>query len=228
MIKTFLLSFFFLGSFGISGQITTLGQGEVSLVPDQVHFYIMVKGKNEDASRALGQSDTFAAAIFDGFINLGVLEENIQTLGLNVYEAHDYRDGQVVRTYFVAEHRIKVTLNDLSKIGPGFRIVNGIEAEHSVSIQLDSSQRKMAEDQALANAIIDARKKATIMAEAENLLVGDILQMTNTFLSAPQGTYQDMRTTDMTTNSVMPGQITLFSSATVVYEVHPPDPDPGE
>ena len=219
-MRTILLGLFFLGSFGITGQVTTLGQGEVNLVPDQVHFFIVVKGENDDASRALGQSDALANSIFEGFTNLGVPEENMQTMGLNVYPANEYRDGRIVRSYFVAEHRIKITVNDLSLIGQGFKIVNNLEGEHSISIQLDSTQRKAAEDQALANAISNARKKATIMAEAENLVVGEVLQMTNTVLAAPQGPYEEIRTSDMTSTAVMPGQITVFSSATVVYEIH--------
>lgn len=219
MMKIFWVLTLFMGNFGAGGQITTLGTGHVNLVPDQVHFYISIRVDDNDAGRALSRADSRVQAVIDGFIGLGVTEEQIQTLSLNVYPTKDYRDGEVIRRYYIAEHRLQVTANDLALIGAGFQLVNGIEGENTVSIQLDSTRRAVGEERALAGAILDARKKAGIMASTENLEIGRVLHMTNTYASTPQFSYGDSYAPDSVGNSVMPGQIVISANATVVYEI---------
>lgn len=209
-------------SFGLwahAGQVTTQGTGEISLVPDQVHFLIVIRVDNDQAGRALGEADSQSKAVIDGFRELGVIDDQMKTLSLNVYQAHDYRDGEVIRTYYVAEHRLRITLDNLALIGQGFDIVAQQEGQLQASIQLDSSQRKLAMDQALAEAIRDARRKATIMAEAEGMQLGAISQMTNTRLLNPGSSFDDRSVGFEGSTTVMPGQITISTTATVVYDL---------
>lgn len=150
--------------------ITVTGHGQVDADPDQA---VLTLGASVQAERA-GDAQTQMAKIMDNVIKAvktqGVAEKDIKTARLTMTPVYDYStpattaDRRIIG--YRADNTVRVQIEDFQRIAP--IIDSGIAAGANVvgslafQIKKDTAQRK----QALQDAMIEAREKAEVMADA--------------------------------------------------------------
>lgn len=213
--RTIIFSIFSLTVF--AGTLTTQGTGKVTVVPDVAKIHINVTGEHENASEALALADVKAGALISALIGMGVEEGDIATQSLNLHTNHDWQEGRIVRTYFVANHQISVKIFDLDQLGSALNHITSLAGKNSFSLSLDVSNREDAHRLALSRAVADARMKAEIMAGAESLTVADVVSM-ESHESQPV-TYHEERFMDVAAVNVAPGEQTISATVKVTFNL---------
>ena len=173
------------GATGAVGTITVTGSGTVQGVPDTIQFSVGVDTIRASATAALTANDASVAGLEHVLIGrYGVLQKDLQTSGLNIYE-NTNNSGQL--TGFTVDDTLNVTLHNvnepgnLAKAGGAIEgaarsVGNGIQFNGvSFSITNESSLLAAARTKAMQDALTEAQQDAT----AGGTSVGGVVKITD-------------------------------------------------
>ena len=172
-------------------QITTGGNGEVFVVPDTVSmsFGISERSANlRSASSSMGKSLNDALRVLKQH---GVPDRDIQTSHVRIrpeYERpvspSDRRSADQAVVYFLSQSFV-VTLKDPAKYEEIFRALLDVGINEVQNVSFVVSNPKPHNEKALAAAVRDARSKATVIANAASLRLGDRIAINEADTSRP-------------------------------------------
>lgn len=170
---------------GVTGmrQITVVGNGEITGVPDTATVEIGVETQAPTTSEALAQNNTQVSAVIDRLTQLGIAENDVQTRNFNMYARYDDEGRDVVG--YTVSNTVLVTIRDLDQAGSLLDEVVQVGANriYGITFRVDdpSDLLSQARDQALAN----AREKAAQMAQVSGAALGEVLVITENIGSPP-------------------------------------------
>ncbi|MCX8025973.1 MAG: SIMPL domain-containing protein, partial [Thermanaerothrix sp.] len=151
------------------------GNGKVYVVPDMAYVYVGVRTEAEDVTSALSANNQQAQAIVNLLKERGVAEKDIQTSAFNVYPTQEYGpNGEVIRTKYVVENTVFITVRDLSQLGSLLDAVVRAGANNIYGISFDVADRAKAEAEARRLAVEDAKARAQELAEAAGVTLGEV------------------------------------------------------
>ncbi len=144
--------------------ITVNGTGKVILTPDTATVYFTVNNQGEEAEAVQQENAQATQAVMDAILALGILQEDIETSSVDLYEDYDYSKEPATLVGYNASCQLTVIVRDTDLTGElitaavaaGASEVRG--PEYSIS---DSSDAYL---QALEAAIADAGEKAAALA----------------------------------------------------------------
>lgn len=153
---------------------------------------------------------------------MGVAENDIQTSNFSIYPQQQYDDqGNIISTIYVVENTVLVKIRDLDTLGDVLDTAVSNGANSIYGITFDVEDKTAAQSDARENAVADAEAKATELAQAAGVSLGQI-QTISEATSYP--VYYDMRgggaaEAAASTVPISPGQLTITSDVTVVYVI---------
>lgn len=160
--------------------VRMIGEGQTSVVPDQLSFTLSVTRKEPDLDAALAGSSATLDRVLSRLEALGVRRADVQTTGLQMYPEYDYPaySAPVLTGYRVTQ-RARVTVRDLAD---GGRVVstavetggNGVRA---TDLRLGVSDPEAALERAREAAVESATAKAEQYAAATGQALGDVLSI---------------------------------------------------
>ncbi len=156
--------------------INVVGEGKMSVVPDQAIITIGAETKDKDSAKAKKTNDDIIAKVITVLKKSGINEKDYKTQQVSLYKTRDYNSKQ---DYFVASQSIQINLKDLSKyeslmlsmIDAGANNINGVEFKSSKVADYETEIRKKAVD--------NAKKKAGDFAVALNQKVGKAVMISD-------------------------------------------------
>lgn len=160
--------------------VRMIGEGEVTVVPDQLTFSLSVTRKEPDLDAALAGSSATLERVLARLKELGVRDGDVQTTGLQMYPEYDYPAyGPPVLTGYRVTQRARVTVKELAD---GGRVVsaavetggNGVRA---TDLRLGVSDPGAALERARDAAVEAATAKAEQYAAATGQALGDVLSI---------------------------------------------------
>lgn len=204
-------------------QINVAGQGEVYLIPDIAYIYIGTRSESTDVSVALNENNSQAKTIASVLSEMGVDAKDIQTTAFNVYPYQPYdMEGQPMEMKFVVENTVYVKVRDLERLGEMLDSVVRSGANQINGIQFDVEDREQAEADARRLAVIDAKNKAAELAEAADVTLGDLMNISVYSSSNPVALYEakggGYAAMDSSV-SVSSGQMVITADASLTYEI---------
>jgi uncharacterized protein YggE len=162
-------------SVGVPGmrQVTVAGHGEVQGRPDTASVQIGVETEAATAKDALAQNTAQAQALQKKLADLGVATKDIQTSNFGINPTYG-SDGRQVTGYHVT-NSVTVTIRNLDQAGALLdQVVQaGANSIYGVSFSIGDQQKLL--EQARAQAVADAKARATQLATAGGAAVGDVL-----------------------------------------------------
>lgn len=218
-------------SVGASAQMapnTILASGSARLFakPDVANIDIGVITSAATTSPALYANSAKMAKVVAAIRALGVPNTDIKTSDFSVQALHPMgRQGMADEsktTGYDVLNKISVTVNDFSNVGEIIDAAAQAGANLTNSISFDLKDRAAVDDQALADAIRDARHKAEVMAAAENEKVGKMIAATNTPSGIPMNGLPENEvvvTAARRQTLVLPGQIEIDESVAVTFAI---------
>src|SRR3989304_6170157 len=156
--------------------VTVTGEATVSVAPDMAVIRIGVTSQGKtarDASDANARQMTAVlAAIKDG----GLAERDMQTSRLSLQPQYDPNKGGTARLLgFQVTNQLTIKIRDVAKMPGILDRAIGAGANEMSGIEFVVSQQSKLLDQARAEAIADAHRKAALYARAAGAKLGQVV-----------------------------------------------------
>ncbi len=198
--------------------ITVTGHGTVAVAPDTAMIRIGVTSQAKTAHEASADNAQQMTKVLSAIEQSGIAKKDIQTSQLSLQPQYDAKNGTNRLLGFQVTNRITVRIRNIGNlpaildkaISAGANEMSGIEF-------LVSGESKLL-DEARADAITDARRKAELYAKAAGAKVGKVAAITEQGSSPPPRPFQALRSSRGAV-PVAPGQQMLRATVTVSYEL---------
>jgi len=160
---------------GPENSISVSGSGEASGTPDVAYVNLGVDTTDADVGTAVEHANIEMAAIIAAITDTGVDPKDIQTTNFNVYpedkyDANGQRTGE--RIYHV-QNSLTVTVRDISMVGEVIDAALQAGADTVNGLSFGIADTSALEQEARLKAVDDARERATQLAEAVGVTLGD-------------------------------------------------------
>ncbi|HYR83190.1 MAG TPA: SIMPL domain-containing protein [Terriglobia bacterium] len=206
------------------------GNAQIMAAPDQATVRLGIVRQATAAQVAQEQANAIGQEILNSITRLGVPAPQIQTsrLVLNpVYapRSPETRDAPRIVAY-TASNIVSVRLDNLSLIGPVIDAGLKAGANQLEGVQFGLRNDLPAREQALKQAVAEARSKAQVMADALRVALIEVIEVSEGGVSfvPPQpyalGRVMAAQAAD-TATPVSPGEIEVHASVTVRYRIAP-------
>ncbi len=146
--------------------ITVQGTGTVTAKPDQAIISLGIVVEDEDLEKAKRQNTLISNQVLDGLKKIGIDENNIKTISYSINPVYNYTDGKKTFKGYEVRHFLKVTINDTSKVGLVINVAIQNGAEVISNVQFTISNPDPYYDEALEKALMNAQKKAEVIANS--------------------------------------------------------------
>ncbi len=164
--------------------LSVTGVGESIGVPDEAKLSLGVQRRAPDAATATAQTSAAMDEIIAALVGAGVAKENIRTLQLSVWEDRRWEprpmpsggpDAGVEKIEYVASNMLEVRVKDLDAIGKILAAASEAGVNQMHGIQLEVGDESELEQEALDDALADARAKAELLAKSSGVRLGPIV-----------------------------------------------------
>lgn len=203
--------------------IEVYGKATLEVEPDIAYINIGVNSESKDPAEAQNENKEKMTKIISALKDQGITDDALKTLNYNIRKNYTYpKDGDRIETYVVS-NILKVTIEDLSKVGQMIDVSSKAGANNINSIRFALKDDSMYYNEALALAIDNADSKAKTLLEAVG---GDLNQPKSIVeLSSNNGFYRDSNISmkaemayDSVQTPIESGDITVTAQLKVIYE----------
>ncbi|MCM2560650.1 SIMPL domain-containing protein [Lutimaribacter sp. EGI FJ00015] len=199
--------------------MTVTGNGVTTQAPDMMIVMVGVESRKKTAQEAMAETSAAMTRLQERLQAEGVAPRDIQTTQVSLDAVYDNQpDRQRTLAGFSASNTVTVRVRELAKAGSilGALVEDGANRIGRVSFALQDSTKAM--DDARRDAVSDARRKATLLAEAAGVQLGALRDIRE----VGGGNPDPMPMARMAAESVVPlaeGELTLNAAVTLVYEI---------
>jgi len=203
------------------------GDASVTAAPDLARLVLGVQHRDPSMATARDRVVRVSRDFLALAKKLGIPEGKVSSSGLNIRPDYrwDQETGQQVFTGYFVQRQLTVELAELERLGELIEGALDAGVNEVSSPQLDSSQRRELQRQALARAGEDARRTAEQLAAAMGLTLGPVLAVEAGDVSAPgpmprMGAVRAMADMEAA-ESYVAGEIRLDGRVGVVFQLLP-------
>ena len=208
--------------------IAVCGHGTAQLKPDQAQLNVGVQASAANADDARAQAAQAMNNVIAALKSNGVDDKDIQTGYFAIQPQYDYGSGKQQQIGYIAVNSVSVTIR---KVGDASKIVDAVTAAGGNNvivngIQFTASDPSQAQDQAVQNALADAKRQADLIAKAAGVSDGTPISIqVGACGSTTVQTYQDASGKGAApapgnpTTPIQPGQNTIEVYVGVVYSI---------
>jgi hypothetical protein len=206
--------------------LTVTGQGSASAPPDMAVVRAGVETDGATAAEALAANSALAARIIETLKAAGVAPGDIQTSGLAVQPV--YRDpprplpqeAPEVAGYRVF-NAVTVTIRDLGGMGAAIDAVVRAGANRIDSVSFGLSDDSALADAARRDAVADASRAASALAEAARVRLVRVLSIADGGGNGPRPVAGMLFRAEAAAVPVEAGESAIQASVTMVWEIAP-------
>lgn len=161
--------------------VTVSGTHQMDVAPDQAVMTFQVQTRGTDAKSVSSQNGQLMNAVMAALKAQGVSTDQIETTGvlLDRWTEWDQQQQKTVDKGYQQTTTIKVTLTDLTKVGPVLdAAVNaGANSVPGISFELQPATEQQYREQALKDATLAAKSKAQTLASAAGISLGKVASL---------------------------------------------------
>ena len=203
--------------------VSVTGEASISVPPDLAQIDSGVTTEAKTAREASEANNKAMGGVLQALKNAGIAEKDIQTSRLSL--SPQSTPGRNPNAPFQitgsrASNRVTVTIRDITKVADTIDVLVGSGANEISGISFMVSKASKLLDDARAEAIADARRKAEIYAKAANISLGAPISISEETAPGPVP-YRKMAADMAASAPVAQGQETLRVSVSVSYELKP-------
>lgn len=158
--------------------LTVHGHAEMKVRPDIAYVSVGVVTQARDSTQAVADNAARATALMAALKKAGLADKDIQTQSYGVEPQYDYNASPAVLTGYQVTNTVQVTVRDLARVGQVIDAATQAGGNQINGVTFDLADRTQAEAQVLAQAVVEARVKASVMAQAAGVSLGRLMQLT--------------------------------------------------
>lgn len=155
-------------------KLTVSGSGTVLVESDLAVVTVGVREASTDVLVAQSTVNEKIAAIKQALLEAGAKESEINTDSINIYANYDYSDNTEVIVGYTANNTLSVRTSDIDNVGALIDAAFAAGANTLDNVQFTVQDDSEAREQALTEAVEDARRKAEVLAAAAGLQIASI------------------------------------------------------
>jgi uncharacterized protein YggE len=209
--------------------ISVVGNTQFKVAPDEATVMLRVETNGTTAKEAQDKNSEAMSAIQAALKSAGVAKNDMETTGYNLYPYTywDYKQNRQIDAGYKVSHTLKVKTTELERVGEFIQL--GVDAGatgvDSISFELSDAQTKDAKNEALRQAVQDARSKAEALAAGIEMRLGKVVSVSiNEYNVYPmyRGGMETMAAkSDMGAPApqILPGDVDVSANVQVVFEI---------
>ncbi len=164
-------------------RIVVTGEGEATVRPDMAVVSLSVMREAGTAREALDANNAAMASVIAALKEAGIEDRDLQTSGLSIQPRWDYSRGedgnQEARLVaYQVVNSLTVRVRDLAMVGTVIDNSVSLGVNQGGSISFTNANPDAVIDQARREAVENATRKARTLADAANVELGGILEIT--------------------------------------------------
>jgi uncharacterized protein len=200
--------------------ITVTGEGEVAVVPDLAILGAGVTTTGKTAREASEANAKMMTSVMAALKAAGIAAQDVQTSWLSLHPVRDNNPNELRITGFQATNQVTVKLREVAKTAEVVDRLVAAGANDIAGIHFEVSSPSKPLDRARETAIADARRKAEVYAQAANVQLGALVNISEESSVVPGPIpMRQARTAEAT--PVSPGEQMQRISVSVSFELRP-------
>jgi uncharacterized protein len=202
--------------------ITVSSTATVEARPDEAVVDLGVRSESPDGAAAMAQNAGDMQAVLDALKAAGVDEKDIQTTNVSLEQRVTGRGTPREERVFVAVNAIRVTVHDLSSVGPVIDAAVGAGADAVNDIRFQLADPDAVRTDVLTRAVAGARAKADALAGAADASVVRVVTIEEQNYRSPvyhAALVQGALAVPAATPVVPPSSLEVTETVSVVWEI---------
>jgi|SRR3989344_4065489 len=233
VIVSLVLAFNSKGDINVGGQdnlrntISVSGNSEMTVSPDRAEIFISMTTEGRSAKDAQDSNKIKSESVYAALEKLGIKESEIETTQyyLSPKYRYDEKSGKSIIDGYTLSHELKVSTNNLDKVGDIIDAAVNAGANGVSNIQFTLTKEKQQEvnNQALAKASENAGDKAQGIATGLKVNLGEIVQIAESNYAYTPYEYSSRAMSmgaemaDAAMTKISPQDVNVRATVTVVY-----------
>ena len=204
--------------------LTVTGNAEVLTIPDEAVVRLGIVRQATVAENAQQQANTVAQEILNALIKAGVPAKDIQTSRLILSPVYNQRGADQRIVSYNATNTVSVRLDNLSIVGNVIDAGLKAGANQLEGVDFRLRNELPSRQQALKDAVQEARGKAQAMADALNVSLVEVIDASESGISVmPRAQSFALAAAQAPSAStpVSPGEIEIRANVTIRYRIRP-------
>ena len=171
-------------------RIIVSGEGEATVAPDLALLSLSVMREAKTAREALNANNDAMAAVIAAMKAAGIAERDLQTAGIQINPRYNYTnkpDGnqEAELIAYQVTNTLSVRVRDISKTGEILDKAVSLGVNQGGGISFTNENPATVVTEARKKAVADAIAKAKTLAEAADVSVGKVLEITDQSYAPP-------------------------------------------
>lgn len=221
-----LLAMVFLSVGAFAAGITVSGTAERMVQPDLAYIELGVETQGDTAQSAVAQNAEIMSRVMQQLQAACIAKEDLATSAFSLSPQYHYPKGEApVLTGYLASNLLRITLRgeDLGRIGEVIDITTeaGVNKVQNIIFTVEKSQEL--ELELLAEAVKNGKKKAQIMAQAADVKLGKLLDLSNSYASVlplRMNVREDFAVMKAAASTpIQPGEIKISAQVNLQYDL---------
>lgn len=207
-------------------QITTIGNSQMKVQPDEAVVFINIETKDPtSAEAAKNKNDVISNDVITSLLTIGIDRSDIETSNFNVQPQYDWTNSKQTLIGYTATNSLKITTKDFGLVGKVVDVsVDSGAYVNYINFELSSSKQNEYKTAALKEATTDARAKAQAIADGLGKRVGNLLSVsTSDYNWYPYPLYQAGSVPNAgvkeASANIIPQKLDVSAQVTTVYEI---------
>ncbi len=199
--------------------VTVTGEAEISAPPDMAEIMGGVTTTAKTAREASTANAKAMTAVMDALKAAGLAEQDLRTRRLSIFPTYDGSPSRLVG--YRATNTIAVKLRDLGKVSEVVDAMVAAGANELGGINFMVTQASKLLDDARAQAIADARRKAEIYAKAAGVTLGTPISISEEGAAQPMFRAKMALPMAAAPSQIAQGEETLSITVGVTWAIKP-------
>jgi uncharacterized protein YggE len=197
----------------------------VRVAPDVATVRLGISAEGESASEVQAEVNTVASSILNAVLSVGLDERQVQTARLQLFPIYaSQRPGENTPRIvgYQASNTVTIRVDDLFRVGDVVDAALGAGANQLQGVGFGLDDDREAREDALRQAIDEARSKAGVMADALGVDLDGILSINEggIFIQQPMPMMESRLAAQADTGTpVSPGEVEVRASVSIQYRI---------
>jgi len=201
--------------------VNVTGEHKIMVEPDEAEVNFMISTNHKNLQDAKKTNDAIASKAISYLKRQNISEKDIRTTRVNVNPYDEYVKDQKSIPMFRAQQSINVKLKDLDKLASLLSGLVDLGVNNIQNVEFKSSKIEEIQNTARAQAMLNAKQKATILAQALGQSIGAAYSVNdntsnNNGSPRPMAMYKAAMA-DSTQEPIATGEIEVIANVTVGF-----------